>query len=120
MALAIHRSGQHDSTTLDELLEGLCPDELAEGAKVYLDKAYDSEHIRDGFSLLGVTAFVPRRHPRPGRPLNLGKNRWQIERTFSWINRFSRLKIRMEKKASNYMGFLQLASAWITLRLVLG
>ncbi|MEM8642442.1 MAG: IS5/IS1182 family transposase, partial [Cyanobacteria bacterium P01_G01_bin.54] len=38
------------------------------------------------------------------------------ERTHSWMNRFRRLLIRWEKKADNYLGFLQLASAFITFR----
>lgn len=120
LALAIHPAGQHDSTTIDELLDGLCPHELLAGSRVYLDKGYDSEHIREGFYLLGVDAVIPRRHPRPGRPWNLGKRRWQVERTFSWINRFGKARIRTEKSQMNYLAVLQIASAWITLRTVIG
>lgn len=120
LALAIHPSKQHDSTTIDELLDGLCPPEIPKNSSIYLDKGYDSEHIRCAFELMDINAKIPRRFPRPGRPYNLGKNRWQVERSFSWLNRFGRVKCRMEKKVENYMAILQLSSAWITLRMVLG
>ena len=42
--------------------------------------------------------------------------RWVVERTHSWMNRFRRLLIRWEKKAKNYLAFLHLACAYITLR----
>ncbi len=105
---------------MDELLDGLCTDDLPVGSRVFLDKGYDSEHIREGFSLLGVQAIIPRRHPRRGRPWNLGKQRWQVERTFSWINRFGKARVRREKSEKNYLSFLQIAAAWITLRTVVG
>ena len=120
LAIAIHPSGQHDSTTIDELLDGGCIENFACGAKVYLDKGYDSEHIREGFQFMDIKAIIPRRHPRPGRPFNLGKKRWHVERTFSWINRFGKIKNRREKKEKNYIGLLQICAAWITLRTVLG
>jgi len=119
-ALSVHPSGQHDSTTIDELLDELCTDNIPLGSTVFLDKGYDSEHIREGFCFLGVKAVIPRRHSRPGRPWNLGKRRWMVERTFSWINRFGKAKLRTEKTEKNYLAILQVAASWITLRMVLG
>jgi hypothetical protein len=40
--------------------------------------------------------------------------RWAVERSHSWINRFSCLLIRWEKKADNYQAILQFACAIIT------
>lgn len=120
LALAVHPSGQHDSTTIDELLNGSCVDDIPPGSKIFLDKGYDSEHLREGFAFLEVQAIIPHRYPRPGRPHNLGKKRWQVERTFSWFNRFEKVKCRREKKETNYLAVLQICAAWITLRTVLG
>lgn len=120
LALSIHPAGQHDSTTIDELLDGMILPDLPIGSAVYLDKGYDSEHIREGFSLLGLKAIIPRRHPRQGRPWNLGKRRWVVERTFSWFNRFAKARHRTDKKEKNYLAVLQLAATWIILRTVLG
>src|SRR5690606_14276982 len=116
----IHPSGQHDSTTIDELLDRLSPNEIMPNSRIFLDKGYDSEHIREGFSFLDIDAIIPRRHPHPGRPWNLGKKRWHVERTFSWINDFGKARFRREKKEVNYLAILQLCSVWITLKMVLG
>ncbi len=34
-----------------------------------------------------------------------------VERTHSWLNRSRRLLVRWEKKAENYLAFIQLACA---------
>ena len=120
LALAIHPASQHDSTTIDELLDEMCPSDIPEGSRVFLDKAYDSEHLREGFSLMKIEAVIPRRYPRKGRPWKMGKWRWHVERTFSWLNRFGKSRTRTEKSAENYLAILQLAASWITLRMVLG
>ena len=64
-----------------------------------------------------------RRHiiPRIARcgvePKNrLGRYRWEVERTLSWLNRFRRLKIRDEHRADIHLAFLQLGCALISLR----
>jgi len=37
-----------------------------------------------------------------------------VERTHSWMNRFRRILIRWEKKASNYLALPHFSCAWIT------
>ena len=37
--------------------------------------------------------------------------RWVVERTHSWLNRSRRLLVRWEKKAVNYLAFIELACA---------
>lgn len=103
LAIAAHPSNQHDSTTIDDILDSMCIDEIPENSKIYFDKGYDSEHIREGFSMLGVQTIIPRRFKRRGRPYNIGKNRWQVERLFSWLKRFEKLRTRREKKEKNYL-----------------
>jgi len=120
LALAVHPSNQHDSTTIDDILDNMCIDEIPNKSKIYFDKGYDSEHIREGFYLLGIQAIIPRRFKRRGRPNNIGKNRWQVERSFSWLKRFEKLRTRREKKGKNYLSILIICSAWVTLKKVLG
>jgi hypothetical protein len=52
-----------------------------------------------------VEAIIPRRHRCRGRPWNLGKKRWMVDRTMAWFNDFGRAKLRMEKKADNLVCF---------------
>ena len=85
---------------------------------VCLDKGYDSKDVRK---------FLRRRHYQPHvksrgqEETERKKNprfkarRWVVERTHSWINRFRRLLVRWEKKADNYLAFLQFSFAWSTL-----
>ena len=40
----------------------------------------------------------------------LGRYRWVVERTPSWLNRFRRLKVRYEHRADIHPAFLQLDS----------
>jgi putative transposase len=42
--------------------------------------------------------------------------RWVVERTLAWLSKCRGLLVRYEKKASNFLGLLQLACALIWLR----
>ena len=46
----------------------------------------------------------------------LGRYRWVVERTLSWLNRFRRLKIRHEHRADIHLPSCRLADALISLR----
>jgi transposase len=46
----------------------------------------------------------------------LGRDRWAVERTLSWLNRFRRLKIRYEHRADINLALLRLGCAFISLR----
>lgn len=48
----------------------------------------------------------------------LGKFRWFIERTLSWLKQFRRLRIRYERRAGFYYAFWKLASALICYRIL--
>jgi IS5 family transposase len=43
----------------------------------------------------------------------LGRFRWVVERTLSWLNRFRRLKVRYERRADLHQAFLSLACCLI-------
>jgi transposase len=43
----------------------------------------------------------------------LGRYRWVVERTLSWLNRFRRLKVRYERRADIHQAFLLLGCALI-------
>ena len=95
---------------------------IKKGSTLYCDKGYDDWKIVVGFGLLGVTAVIPKRgkYRKVGRPPHLGKKRWMVERTHSWINDYRKLRIRWEKKSGNFLGLLHAACALISFREVLG
>ena len=46
----------------------------------------------------------------------LGKTRWVVERSLSWLHQFRKLKTREEKRPSNHEALLIIACAIICLR----
>ena len=87
-----------------------------------LDKGYDYPEVCTLLSGLDIKEHIRSRGEEkidistiPG----FRAHRWVVERTHSWLNRFRRLLIRFERKAQNYLDFLQLACAiivWRTLK----
>lgn len=83
-----------------------------------LDKGYAGKPVDGLVRRRGYQPHVPRKANEPPKPAHRqGKaRRWKVERTHSWLNRARRLLIRWEKKADNYLAFLHLQFAIITLR----
>jgi IS5 family transposase len=79
--------------------------------KVHADKGYDSQANRDYLQEAGILSRIARRGIDSSQ--KLGKHRWVIERTFSWLNRFRRLKIRYERRDDIHEAFLLLGCALI-------
>ena len=86
------------------------------------DKAYDSDPLDAQLAMQGVQMISPHRRNRKkpktqdGRPLRRYKRRWKIERLFAWLQNFRRLVTRWERKAQNFLGFVQLGCIIILLR----
>ena len=60
-------------------------------------------------------AAQPRLVPRIARPgiessERLGRHRWKIERSVSWLFGYRRLTVRYERKGSHFLAFLGLAA----------
>lgn len=81
------------------------------------DKAFDCQPLRDLLGWLGIKAYIPKRGQDEH---GLGKFRWFIERTLSWLHQFRRLRIRWDRKPEIHQAFLSLASALICYRLWAG
>src|SRR5919205_400267 len=61
-----------------------------------------------------ITARIARRSIESRE--RLGRHRWVVERTLSWIARFRRLAVRYERRADIHLAFLVLACALICVR----
>jgi transposase len=92
------------------------------------DKGYDSRALRASLRHRGIKPTIPTytrrasRKPRRGRPMRTGPNlanRWKIERSFSWLYGFRRLRIRYERYLHTYRGFCLLALIVVSLRTLL-
>lgn len=48
----------------------------------------------------------------------LGKQRWVVERTISWLHQFRRLRVRYDRRTDIHDGFVNLAEALICYRML--
>ena len=107
----------HDSRMCLETLDTIAPVRGKRGrprkrpAKLHADKAYDSRALREGLRRRGITPRIARRGVESGE--RLGRHRWVVERTISWLNRFRRLRIRYERRADIHLAFLHIGCALI-------
>jgi transposase len=96
----------------------------AQPERLILDRAYDSNTIRRDLATRGIEPIIPARKNnrrathQDGRKLRRYKKRWKIERTNAWLQNFRRLVVRYERLTANYLAFVYLACALITLRKV--
>ena len=61
-------------------------------------------------------ACWPKRNASRCHAERLGRFRWVVERTLSWLNRFRRLKVRYERRADIHQAFLSLGCTLICRR----
>jgi transposase len=119
-----------DMKKLGDLLDAIVvearPGEAAGGAvttrDLCLDRGYDYAACREAAASRGYTPHIPPKRseerplPPPGDPQRHPPRRWVVEVAHSWFNRFRRLLVRWEKKAANYLAFVQLAATLIIYR----
>jgi IS5 family transposase len=79
--------------------------------KVHADKAYDAAKKRQALPKRGITPRIARRGIESSE--RLGRSRWVVERTHSWLNRYRQLKIRSERRADIHLAFLSIGCALI-------
>jgi transposase len=70
------------------------------------DRAYDSEPHREGLRQLGVKPLLAKKGTEHGS--GLGKFRWVVERTLSWLHQNRRLRIRYERRQDIHKALLKL------------
>jgi len=81
------------------------------------DRGYDHDKYRRPLHAAGITTQIARRGQPHGS--GLGKTRWVVERTISWLHNFRRLRIRFERLAFIHEAFMKIACCiicWRTLK----
>ncbi len=107
----------HDSKVLEEVVDAIEPIRKSRGRprkrpeKLHADKGYDFSRCRKALRKRGITPRIARRGIESSE--RLGRHRWVVERTLSWINRCRRLKVRYERRADLHQAFLSLDCALI-------
>ncbi len=112
----------HDSKVLEEAVDAIEPIRIPRGRprkrrkKLHADKAYDLPCCRKALGKRGITPRIARRGIESSK--RLGRYRWVVERTLSWLNRYRRLKVRYEGRDDIHQAFLHLGCALICWRYV--
>src|SRR5438270_3915885 len=73
--------------------------------RLYGDRAYDSDPHRGRMRRRRIRPEFARR--RAARGSGLGKVRWVVERFFSWLHRFGRLRVRTDQASEMQDAFLK-------------
>ena len=114
ISLSLHEASAHEVTLAFGLVIGCWTRQMP--GIVVGDKAYDSDPLDDELGACGVEVVAPHRKNRKKPPtqdeegMASYKGRWKVERFFAWLQRFRRLVVRYERKAANFLGFVQLAA----------
>lgn len=116
------KANRNDVTQLMPLLEAIPPIAGQRGAPkrkpelIQADRGYDSGALRDRLAERGIDTQIARRNTPHGS--GLGKTRWVVERTISWLHQFRRLRVRYERLPSIHEAFLMLGACIICWRFV--
>jgi transposase len=114
MVVGVTAANTHDSEMFIPLLDGIPAVRSRRGprrrrpAKLHADKGYDASYLRVYCRRRGITPRIARRGIESSQ--RLGRHRWRIERTISWLFGYRRLTIRYERKARYFAAFLSLAA----------
>lgn len=84
--------------------------------ELYADRAYDSEADREALREVGITPRIPKRRSEHGS--GLGRVRWVVERTLSWLHQFRRLRVRYERRLDIHEAFLNIGCILICHRML--
>lgn len=108
----------NESTITSSLIE----DEVELPDIVVADKAYDYDFLRDDFEAKDSKLLSPHRSRRAAPPRDqehIGrhyKQRWRVERFFSWLAAWRRLATRWERNSHRYWQWLCLGTSLIYIR----
>jgi transposase len=109
-----------DAHVLVALLDSLAPVRSRRGRprtrpdKLHGDKAYNNQYVRADLRSRRIVARLARKGIESSR--RLGRHRWVIERTMSWLMRYRRLVRRYDRLADHFQGFVTIACALICYR----
>ncbi len=114
LATTVTAANRHDITQLLELVDRV-PPVGAHGKfrpQVLLaDRAYDSRRHRAELRARGITPKIAKRQTDHGS--GLGRERWVVERTFSWLHNHRRLARRYDRRVDVHEAFLTIGCALV-------
>ena len=123
LSVVLAGANVHDTKLLAITLESIVverPDSYGEGTQhLCLDKGYDNPTGHQAVAAHGYRGHVRRIGEEKLDPQGVKRypaRRWVVERTLAWLSKCRAILVRYDKKASNYMGLVQLACALLWYR----
>ena len=83
---------------------------------LYGDRAYHSRDGRHQLRRRGIQAKIA--WPKSPHGSGLGKTRWVVERSVSWLHQYRRLRIRYERRDDIHEAFLAIGCSLLCLNLL--
>jgi transposase len=120
LATELSGANRHDITKLLKLVVGIPAVRGKPGRprsrpeRLYADRAYDSEDARRLLACMGIQPHIARRGAKHGS--GLGRYRYVVERTISWLHQQRRLRVRYDRRDDIHDGFLKCTCCLICLR----
>ena len=117
VSVIVTGANRNDVTQLLPLVDAIPPIRGTRGRPlrkpkvIYADRGYDSDSHRRQLRERGIRPVIARRRTEHGS--GLGKFRWVVERTHSWLHGFRRLRIRFEGRSDIHEAFLKLACSLV-------
>src|SRR5262249_52274278 len=117
LAIVLTAANVNETTMLEPTLDAIDPIKRPRGRprkrpeKLHADKGYDSKKNRAALRRRGIVPRIARKGIESKE--KLGRYRWVVERTHSWLNRFRKLKIRYERRSDIHLAFPHLGCALI-------
>jgi transposase len=114
LRVGLSAGNTHDSLGLKPMVAHLhvgheSHSEHSKPERLHADKAYDLPDLRRWLHSRHVGVRIARKGIDSSE--RLGRRRWVIERTISWLTGYRRLSPRYERHPRNYLAFLGLAAA---------
>ena len=117
LTAAITAANVTDTSMLPAVLDDVPPVLTPSGQRrcrpgtLHGDKGYDSQANRAYLRRRGIRARIARR--RVESSVRLGRQRWKVERSLSWLSCFRRLQVRWDQDSGRWFAFVLVACALV-------
>jgi Transposase DDE domain len=119
LAAAVTAANVNDTSMFQAVVDDLPPVRTPSRRRrtrpdaIHADKAYDSRANRSYLRQRGIGPRIARRGIESSS--RLGRHRWRVERTPSWLSCYRRLGMRWDRGSERWFAFVLLACALVCL-----
>jgi IS5 family transposase len=115
LAAVVTAANVNDTTMFQAVVDDVSPVRMPSGRRrtrpdaIHADKGYHSSTNRAYLRRRGIRPRIARRGIESST--RLGRHRWKIERSLSWLSCWRRLQVRWDRDAGRWFAFVLLACA---------